>query len=128
MNSNDLIYYKQSGGGIQSLGFNFKNILLSKNIPVTYSGGNKNLKKFYNNMDSYSIPTSLVLLNKRVEDLKNNPTVFDLYDSISLSKNKERYDYDDDLHTQLMKLSGFRKSKTRKNRKKAYKNTRKKRN
>ena len=78
-------------------------------------------------MDSYSIPTSLVLLNKRVEDLKNNPTIFDLYDSISLSKNKERFDYDDDLHAQLMKLSGFRKSKTRKNREKANKNTRKKR-
>ena len=30
MNSKDLIYYEQSGGGIKSLGFNFKNILSDK--------------------------------------------------------------------------------------------------
>lgn len=129
MNSKDLIYYEQSGGGIKSLGFNFKNILLEKGLPVSYSGKDKNTKDFYNNINNYCIPTALVLLNKRVEDIHNNPTIFDLYDDIANSTNKKgSYEYDD-LYTTLLNLSGFRKSKTRKHRKKSNnKNTRKKRN
>ena len=129
MNSKDLIYYEQSGGGIKSLGFNFKNILLEKGLPVSYSGKDKNTKDFYNNINNYCIPTALVLLNKRVEDIHSNPTIFDLYDDIANSTNKKgSYEYDD-LYTTLLNLSGFRKSKTRKHRKKSNnKNTRKKRN
>ncbi len=125
MNPNDLIYYKQSGGGIQSLGYNFKNILLQKGLPVSYSGDNKTALNFFKNINNYSIPTALVLLNKRTEEIQKNPTTFDLYDNINLCVKKECYEYDD-LHSKLMKLSGFRKSKTRKHRKKNNKNTRKK--
>ena len=128
MNSKDLIYYEQSGGGIKSLGFNFKNILLEKGLPVSYSGKDKNTKDFYTNINNYCIPTALVLLNKRVEDIHSNPTIFDLYDDIANSTTKKgSYEYDD-LYTTLLNLSGFRKSKTRKHRKKSNnKNTRKKR-
>ena len=49
MNPNDLIYYKQSGGGIQSLGYNFKNILLQKGLPVSYSGDNNAALNFFKN-------------------------------------------------------------------------------
>ena len=82
MNPNDLIYYKQSGGGIQSLGYNFKNILLQKGLPISYSGDNNSALNFFKNINNYSIPTSLVLLNKRAEEIQKNPTTFDLYDNM----------------------------------------------
>jgi hypothetical protein len=128
MNSKDLIYYEQSGGGIKSLGFNFKNILLEKGLPVSYSGKDKNTKDFYNNINNYCVPTALVLLNKRVEDIHSNPTIFDLYEDIANSTTKKgSYEYDD-LYSTLLNLSGFRKSKTRKHKKNSKnKNTRKKR-
>ena len=125
MNPNDLIYYKEADGGIQSLGYNFKNILLQKGLPISYAGDNKNVSNFYKNIDDFSVPTTLVLLNKRTEQLHKNPSVFDLYDNIDLCKSKDCYEYDD-LHSKLINLSGFRKSKTRKHRKKNNKNTRKK--
>ena len=125
MNPNDLIYYKQSGGGIQSLGYNFKNLLLLKGLPISYSGDNNSAQNFFKNINNYSIPTALVLLNKRAEEIQKNPTTFDLYDNINLCVKKECYEYDD-LHSKLIKLSGFRKSKTRKHKKNNNKNTRKK--
>jgi len=128
MNSKDLIYYEQSGGGIKSLGYNFKNILLEKGLPVSYTGGDKNKKNFYKNLNNYCVPTALVLLNKRVEDIHKNPTIYDLYDNLANSTTtKGSYEYDD-LYSTLLDLSGFRKSKTRKRKKKSNKNTRKNNN
>ena len=126
MNSKDLVYYKHTDGNIKSLGYNFKNLLLEKGLPASYSGGNKNVKKFYENIEDYSLPTTLVLLNKRVEDINKNPTIFDLYDDLYNSTTINDEIQDDGLYDKLLNISGFRKSKTRKNRKKSKKYTRKK--
>ena len=126
MNSKDLVYYKHADGNIKSLGYNFKNLLLEKGLPASYSGGNKNVKKFYDNIEDYSLPTTLVLLNKRVEDINKNPTVFDLYDDLYNSTTIKDETQDDGLYDKLLNISGFRKSKTRKNRKQSKKYTRKK--
>tara|TARA_B100001287_G_scaffold246831_1_gene225045 strand:+ start:1604 stop:1987 length:384 start_codon:yes stop_codon:yes gene_type:complete len=126
MNSKDLVYYKHTDGNIKSLGYNFKNLLLEKGLPASYSGGNKNVKKFYENIEDYSLPTTLVLLNKRVEDINKNPTIFDLYDDLYNSTTINDEIQDDGLYDKLLNISGFRKSKTRKNRKQSKKYTRKK--
>ena len=126
MNTKDLIYYKNSDGNIKSLGYNFKNLLLERGLPTNYSGGNKNVKKFYDNIEDFCIPTTLVLLNKRVEDIHKNPTIFDLYDDLYKTTTiNDEFD-DDGLYDKLLNISGYRKSKTRKNRKKSKKYTRKK--
>ena len=127
MNSKDLVYYKHADGNIKSLGYNFKNLLLERGLPTSYTGGNKNVKKFYDNIDDYSLPTTLVLLNKRVENINKNPTIFDLYDDIYTSTTIKDELKDDDIYDTLLKISGFRKTKTRKNRKTSKKHTRKKR-
>ena len=66
--------------GIQKFRYNFKNILLSKKDLQIILVEIKNVKNFYDNIEDFCIPTSLVLLNKRVEDIHKNPTIFDLYD------------------------------------------------
>ncbi len=69
----------------------------------------------------------MVLLNKRVENIDKDPSIYDLYDSLAKDSKFEKGTFEyDDIYDKLLNISGFRKSKTRKHRKKVKKHTRKK--
>ena len=74
MNPSDFTFYKENNE-IKSMGFNVKNIYAQTGLPILIGGGKKE-DIFFNKIHEYSIPMSLVMLNKQIQE----------YDTESLSE------------------------------------------
>ncbi len=125
MNPNDFTFYKENGN-IMSMGFNVKNLYAKNGLSVLYGGGNKREDIFFNKIHEYSIPMSLVMLNKQFDkyDVENISETTDLEDDVVkkmyLNENGQNSIFDN-----LLQLSGP-KNKTKKRRVKMKRFTRKK--
>lgn len=125
MNPSDFTFYKENNE-IKSMGFNVKNIYAQTGLPILIGGGKKKEDIFFNKIHEYSIPMSLVMLNKQIQE----------YDTESLSEilddNEDvvgrmylNTENNNSLFEKLIELSGP-KNKTRKRKIKMNRFTRKK--
>jgi hypothetical protein len=125
MNPNDFTFYKE-GSNIMSMGFNVKNLYAKNGLSVLYGGGKRREDMFFNKIHEYSIPMSLVMLNKQFDkyDVENISETIDLEDDV-IKKMHLNEQGQNTLFDNLLKLSGP-KSKTKKHKIKMKRFTRKK--
>ena len=125
MNPNDFTFYKENGN-IMSMGFNVKNLYAKNGLSVLYGGGNKREDIFFNKIHEYSIPMSLVMLNKQFDkyDVENISETIDLEDDVVKKMHLNEHGQNT-LFDYLLKLSGP-KNKTKKRKIKMKRFTRKK--
>ena len=125
MNPNDFIFYKENGN-IMSMGFNVKNLYAKNGLSVLYGGGKKREDIFFNKIHEYSVPMSLVMLNKQFDkyDVENISETVDLEDDI-IKKMHLNENGQNTLFDNLLQLSGP-KNKTKKRKLKMKRFTRKK--
>ena len=125
MNPNDFTFYKENGN-IMSMGFNVKNLYAKNGLSVLYGGGKKREDIFFNKIHEYSVPMSLVMLNKQFDkyDVENISATLDLEDDI-IKKMHLNENGQNTLFDNLLQLSGP-KNKTKKRKLKMKRFTRKK--
>ncbi len=123
MNPEDLTVYKDpQTGGFKSLGFSIKSLFSENDFSLKHKGGNKDTKKFFDNIDNYSVPLSLALLHRKYNKIGGSKTEnIDRFNA----KDPEMYLTSKSLNEKLLKLAGGYRPKTRKSRHKKRRKSRK---
>ena len=114
MEKEDVVLYKNKGGGIESIGMKFENAFRDNNIPAMVGGGIGTHNKFGN----LGIPIGLHIMNRQIK--QNSKNIH--------SRTLDGGVIKEDIYNKLLNLAEQRekkKGKTRKNRKKGRRKTRK---